>query len=188
MAVREALIGLALGFVLQCVLLAVRVAGELVGHEMAFNMAAIADPATGINSPLVTRVYEGLFLLGLLAVDGHHVLLRALSDSFGVAPIGEIALEAGLVDGTRILFSEMFTAGLTFAAPVTVVLVLVSLLIGLLARAVPQLNVLEVGFTLRIAVALLAMLAFAPLLAPALGALYESLDTGLETMLAGLEG
>jgi flagellar biosynthetic protein FliR len=188
MAVREALIGLALGFVLQCVLLAVRVAGELVGHEMAFNMGAIADPATGISSPLVTRVYEGLFLLGLLAVDGHHVLLRALSDSFGAAPVGEIALEAGLVDGTRMLFSEMFTAGLTFAAPVTVVLVLVSLLIGLLARAVPQLNVLEVGFTLRIAVALIAMLAFAPLLAPALGALYESLDAGLETVLAGLEG
>jgi flagellar biosynthetic protein FliR len=75
---------------------------------------------------------------------------------------------------------------LTFAAPVTVVLVLVSLLIGLLARAVPQLNVLEVGFTLRILVALLAMLAFAPLLAPALGALYESLDAGLETVLGSL--
>jgi flagellar biosynthetic protein FliR len=188
MAVREASIGLALGFVLQCVLLAVRVAGELVGHEMAFNMAAIADPATGISSPLVTRVYEGLFLLGLLAVDGHHVLLRALSDSFGAAPIGAIALDVGLADGARILFSEMFTAGLTFAAPVTVVLVLVSLLIGLLARAVPQLNVLEVGFTLRILVALLAMLAFAPLLAPALEALYRALDTGLETMLGSLKG
>jgi flagellar biosynthetic protein FliR len=187
MAAREALIGIALAFVMQCALLAVRVGGELIGHEMAFNMSSIADPATGINTPLITRIYEGLFLLGFLAVDGHHLLVRALADSFARAPVGHVAVEAGLAQGVRILFSEMFTAGLTFAAPVTVLLVLVSLLIGLLARAVPQLNVLEVGFTLRILVALVAMLVFAPLFAPAMAGLYEALDAGLETMLEGLE-
>ena len=56
---------------------------------------------------------------------------------------------------------------------------LVSILIGLLARAVPQMNVLEIGFTLRISAALLAMYLFAPLLEPALRVLYERLDSGL---------
>jgi len=69
-----------------------------------------------------------------------------------------------------------------------VLLVLVSLLIGLLARAVPQLNVLEVGFTLRIMVALVAMFAFAPLLAPAMEGLYLALDGGLAEVLEALEG
>ena len=187
MAAREVLIGAALAFVMQSALLAVRVGGELIGHEMAFNMSSIADPSTGVNTPLITRIYEGLFLLGLLAVDGHHVLIRALAESFDRAPVGRIAVETGLVHGVRVLFSEMFTAGLTFAAPVTVLLVLVSLLIGLLARAVPQLNVLEVGFTLRILVALVAMLAFAPLFAPAMAGLYEALDAGLASMLDGLQ-
>jgi flagellar biosynthetic protein FliR len=186
MAVREALIGLALAFVLQCVLLAVRVGGELIGHEMAFNMSALADPATGINTPLITRVYEGLFLLGLLAVDGHHAVLRGLAESFERAPVGAIAVDAGLSDGARLLFAEMFSAGLTFAAPVSVVLVLVSLLIAFLSRAVPQLNVLEVGFTLRILVALLALLAFAPAIAPVLGSLYAALDAGLDAVLTEL--
>ena len=187
MAGREALIGAGLAFVLQAVMLAVRVAGELIGHEMAFNMSAIADPATGLNTPLITRIYEGLFLLGLLAVDGHHLLMRALVDSFERAPVGRIALETGLWHGVRLLFSEMFTAGLTFAAPVTVLLVLVSLLIGLLARAVPQLNVLEVGFTLRIVVALFAMYVFAPLFGPAMEGLYDALDVGLDAVLEGME-
>ncbi len=187
MGARELLVGVGLAFVLQAVILAVRVGGELIGHEMAFNMSMIADPATGISTPLITRIYEGLFLLGLLAVDGHHVMMRALADSFDRAPIGRIQLELGVIHTARVLFSEMFTAGLTFAAPVTVLLVLVSLLIGLLARSVPQLNVLEIGFTLRIIVALVAMLAFAPLFGPAMSNLYEALDAGLEAMLDGIE-
>jgi len=71
---------------------------------------------------------------------------------------------------------------------VLVLLFLVSLVIGLLARAVPQLNVLEVGFTLRIAAALVAMYAFAPLLAPAMERLYGAMAVGLDGVLAALEG
>jgi flagellar biosynthetic protein FliR len=187
MAMREVLIGLSLSFVLQSALLVVRVAGELIGHEMAFNMSSLVDPATGVSTPLITKIHEGFFYLGLLAVDGHHLVIRALSDSFTRAPIGSIAIEFETIEVALRLFSEMFAAGMTFAAPVLVLLVLVSLLIGLLARAVPQLNVLEVGFTLRIVVALVAMYGFAPLLAPAMGELYENLAVGLDEMLTAME-
>ena len=186
MAMRELLIGFALALVLQLVALAVRVAGELVGHEMAFNMSSIVDPATGVSTPLITHLYEGLFLLGLLAVDGHHVLIRALSDSFERAPVGALGLAGSTTEAIGHLFAQMFAAGLTFAAPVLVLLLVVSLLIGLLARAVPQLNVLDLGFTLRIVVGLLALYAFAPLLAPALSDLYASFDAGLDGVMETL--
>ena len=81
----------------------------------------------------------------------------------------------------------MFSAGIVFAAPVMVFLMLVSLLIGLLSRAVPQLNVLEVGFTLRVSVAMLAMFLFAPLLEPAMMRLYEGLILWLDRGLDALE-
>jgi flagellar biosynthetic protein FliR len=185
-AARELAIGLALAFVLHGVVLAVRVAGEMIGHEMAFNMATVVDPQ-GVSTPLVTQIYEGLFLIGLFALDGHHLVVRALLDSFQRAPIGAIGLPAGLGQALLRLFADMFAAGLTFAAPVLVVMLLVSVLIGLLARAVPQINVLEVGFTLRIAVALVAMLGFAPLLAPAMERMYASLAGGLDSVLGILE-
>jgi flagellar biosynthetic protein FliR len=188
MAMREALIGLSMGFVMQAVLLGVRVAGEMIGHEMAFNMSTLVDPATGVGTPLITKIHEGLFFLGLLAVDGHHFLMRALFDSYGRAPVGDVVFDLEVAAVVRALFSQMFAAGLTLAAPVLVLLVLVSLLIGLLARAVPQLNVLEVGFTLRIMVALVAMFGFAPLLAPAMEGLYLALDGGLGEVLEALEG
>lgn len=185
-ALRELLIGLALGMVLQVVMLAVRVAGHMVGNEMAFTMSNVVDPLTGVNTPTVTRVYETAFLLGLLALDGHHLLLRGLGRSFGLAPVGEMDFEPGLSTFVWRLFADMFAAGIAFAAPVLVVLALASILIGLLARAVPQLNVIEVGFTLRIGLGLGSMYVFAPLLAPALDDLYRTFEGGLEGVLVAL--
>lgn len=171
---REVFLGLFLGFLLHVVTLVVRVGGELIGHEMGFMVARQVDPATGIQTTLITSFYENVFLLALLALNGHHWLLRGLGDSFGRAPVGRLELSGGVVDAVTRLFTQMFGAGIVFAAPVMIFLTLTSILIGLLARAVPHLNILEIGFTLRVAVALCAIALFAPLLEPAL--------TGLNTL------
>jgi flagellar biosynthetic protein FliR len=84
------------------------------------------------------------------------------------------------------LVSDMFAAGVTFAAPVLVLLFLSSMLVAVLARAVPHVNVLEIGFSLRIAVGLLALFACAPLMAPALAKLYTKLGEGLDGLLAAI--
>lgn len=183
MCFHEVLIGIFLAFVLQVVLLAVRVAGELIGTEMAFNMASIVDPNTGINTPLVTQIYEAVFFLGLLSVDGHHWLLRALGDSFARAPIGGIGVSQNMAGAVVDLFSRMFAAGIVFAAPILAILVLVSVLIGFLSRVVPQINVMEVGFTLRVSIGLLAILFFSPLLAPAMNTLYGEFMNGINECL-----
>jgi len=186
MVLREALIGIFLGFMLQLVLLAVRVAGELVGQEMGFLVARQVDPTNGVASTLITNLYENLFLLVLLALDGHHWLLRSLERSFTFAPIGRLELGQRMAPTALAMFSEMFRAGLVFAAPVMVFLVLVSVLIGLLSRAVPGLNVLDIGFTLRVLVALVALFLFAPLMEPAMRNLHRDLLDWLERGLRAL--
>ena len=140
-----------------------------------------------MSTPIVTQVWENLFLIGFLAANGHHWVIRALADSYARAPVGLLAgsgpdaAELGAL--VRTLFAQMFRAGVTLAAPVLVLLFLVSLMIGLLARAVPQLNLLEAGFTLRILVGLGAMFLFAPLFAPAMDSLYAALHSGLDDAL-----
>jgi flagellar biosynthetic protein FliR len=185
-ALREVLIGVFLAFSLHAVFVAVRVAGELIGNEMGFAMAATVDPATGMRTPVVTQVYEVLFILALLAMNGHHWLLRALGESFERAPIGRMSIQGDFAGVASKMFGELFASGLTFAAPVLVLLLLVSVLIGLLARTVPQLNILEFGFNLRIGVALGAMCMFTPMLAPAmehlLDQLMQAIEAGLDTL------
>lgn len=186
MLLREVVIGLFLGTLLAMVLLSVRLAGELVGQEMGFLVARQVDPSTGIASTLITNIYENLFLLVLLALDGHHWLLRSLERSFAFAPIGHLELGRGMAPTLLSMFAEMCKAGLVFAAPVMVFLMLVSLVIGVLARAVPGLNVMEVGFTLRVLVALGAIFLFAPLMQPAMRVLHQEflrwLERGLQVL------
>jgi flagellar biosynthetic protein FliR len=187
LASREILIGLALGFVLQLASLAVRVGGELIGQEMGFAMASQVDPQTGLNVPVIAQFYDGLFLVGFLAIDGHHWLIRSLSESFARAPVGEFGGTAGLSSAFEALFIQMFTAGVVFAAPVMVLMFLVSVMVALLGRAVPQINLMDMGFTLRILAALLAIFTFAPMLAPAMDRLYEGVHAGLDTVLYSLQ-
>ena len=186
LVLREVLIGLFLGFALHAVLVSLRVAGEMIGHEMGFNMASIVDPSTGVHTPIVTQFYEVFFFLGFLAVDGHHLLLKALQHSFERAPVGLVDLSGDLAWGAQALFAQTFSAGIAFAAPVLVLLFMASLLVSLLARMVPQLNVMDVGFSARILVGLLALLVFAPFLAPGLEGLYDQLALGLDGVLGAL--
>jgi flagellar biosynthesis protein FliR len=183
LVLREVLVGVFLALTLQMIVVAVRVAGELIGTEMGFNMASQIDPTTNIQTPVVTQVYELLFFLGLLAIDGHHLILRALERSFERAPVGVVAFthDAGWMLLT--LFQQMFVAGITIAAPVLLLLMLASVLVGLIGRAVPQINVMDIGFTARIGVGLVALLVFAPFLAPAFGELYAGFMGGLDRAL-----
>jgi len=186
MAMREILIGLSIGFVLQLSILAVKVGGEMVGHEMGFTMASQVDPETGVRIPLITRIWENIYLVGLLAVNGHYWLLQALAQSFERAPVGEMRLSGGLVGVVANLFGAMFAAGLTFAIPVMTILALVSVMVGLLTRAVPYLNIMEISFTLRVGLGLVSILLFCPLLEPVLSSLYTSLSESLESTLDAL--
>src|SRR5574337_1813143 len=99
LVLRELLIGLFLAFVLQTVLVSLRLAGEMIGTEMGFNMASLVDPSTGVNTPVVTQIYEIFFFLCFLAVNGHHVLLKSLEHSFARAPVGVLALSGDVAWG-----------------------------------------------------------------------------------------
>ena len=94
LTLRELLIGAFLAFTLQAVVVAVRVAGETIGTEMGFNMASQLDPLTNVQTPVITQLYEIFFFIGLLAVNGHHLLLRALERSFERAPIGQVVFSS----------------------------------------------------------------------------------------------
>jgi flagellar biosynthetic protein FliR len=188
MALREVMIGLSMAFVLTMVQQIARMAGDLIGNQMGLGMANQTDPITGVSTALVSRIYDTIFILGFLAVDGHHVLLRALSDSFTRAPIGRVDIEMPMIELIVRFFGETFEAGITFAAPVMIFLMLLSVLIGVLARVVPQINVLEMGFTMRVALAMIAMFIFAPIISPSLMQIYDLQSEWLDLMLDGISG
>ncbi|MBL8861960.1 MAG: flagellar biosynthetic protein FliR [Planctomycetes bacterium] len=176
---REVALGLVLSFALHGALLAVRAAGELITQEIGLGYAGLVDPMSGSSTSSVTLLHEIFFYLGLFLTDGHHALLRALAVSFEGLPVGDVSFARGAADAAVALLGPMLAAGIAFAAPILGLLFSTSMLVALLGRAVPQLNVLEIGFTLRTTIGLLALFLFAPAMAPALNGIYLALQDGL---------
>jgi len=187
LALREVMIGGVFAFSTRLALMAVDVAGHMVGHEMAMNMSRQSDPVSGHSKTLVSNLYSTLFILAALVVDGHHWLIRSLAASFERAPVGELAFGGDVVQVILTFLTQAFGSGLSFAAPMLVLLSLVSVMIALLTRAVPQLNMMEFGFNLRVIGGLLAMFTFAPVITPGMNRVLELLMQALGAALDALE-
>lgn len=186
LVVRELGIGLALAFCLHGALLAVRTAGEAVSQEIGLGYAGLVDPSSGSPMSAVSLFYEVFFYLGLFLTDAHHALIRALAVSFDSVPVGETSFALGAAESAVALVGPMIAAGIAFAAPVLGLLFATSLLIALLGRTIPQLNVNEMGFTMRTAIGLCALYLFAPAMGPALNGVYETLEHNLRDTVRSL--
>lgn len=176
---RELIVGTFLGFVVVAAFAAVRGAGELVGAEMGLSMSALLDPTTGRVTPVVATLYQTIAGLIFLAVGAHRWVVAGLARSFERIPVGTFEIGPDPATGVVQLLRGLFEAGITLGAPVLVAMFLVTVVMGLLSRAVPQLNVLDVGFALRVALALGALICLLPALRIGIEALLEHLKVQL---------
>jgi flagellar biosynthetic protein FliR len=156
---REAVIGLALAFVLRALVAAAELAGHLSGIQIGFSYGATIDPQSGVSNTMVAILYGSLATLGILAVNGHHMILRALAASYAGAPIGGGAIAASLPEAVRDILGLLFVVGVRLAAPIIIVLLLVELVVGLIARTAPSLSFIVIGYPLRLIVGLTVLAA-----------------------------
>lgn len=151
----EILIGIVIGFVARVVFAAVQTAGELMGFQMGVAISNVIDP---ISSTQVSILSEFLYLVALLifvAVDGHHIFLSAITESYRAIPALGGMFGADAAREITLLTRDVFVTGLRLAAPVIAVVFFVNVALGLIARTVPQINVFIVGFPLQVFVGLL---------------------------------
>lgn len=150
LALQELLAGMVMGFMVNMAFSAVQVAGQLIDVPMGFGMVNVLDPQTGIRMPVIGQLQQIIALWIFLLVDGHHLLLRALIESYQFLPVGGTPF---FLRGTALVirgFSSMFLLGFTIALPIVGVLFLTSIGLGILVRLIPQVNVFMVGYPLKI--------------------------------------
>jgi flagellar biosynthetic protein FliR len=178
----ESALGALVGLVVQFVFAGVQLGGQIAGMQMGFGMANLIDPQSHAQETIVAHWHSLLALLTFLALDGHHLVVRALAASFRAAPPGAAVLSGAGLAAAVGLAADIFTVGLRVAAPVLLVLMLVNGAMGVLARTVPQLNVFVVGFPVTVAVGFAVLGAALPFVLR----LLEERFGGLEPALAGL--
>jgi flagellar biosynthesis protein FliR len=156
---REAAIGLALALSVRLLMAGAELAGQLAGFQLGFGYAATVDPQTGARNSVVGALYTSLTLLTLLAINGHHALLKALAESYQAVPIGIGHVSSGMAKQIADMLGLLFVFGMQVAAPIVVVLLIVEVAVGLISRAAPSLNLMVIGFPVRLVAGLVALAA-----------------------------
>jgi flagellar biosynthetic protein FliR len=149
-AVREVLIGVAIGMVMELAFEALTFAGQTISMTMGLGFATLVDPQRGASVPVVGQMFMIMGTLTYLAIDGHLVLLGALANSFHTLPIGGPGGDRNFLLAVALWGARIFETGLLVALPVVIALVIVNMALGVVTRAAPQLNLFGIGFTITL--------------------------------------
>jgi flagellar biosynthetic protein FliR len=158
----EAAYGLALGLVASVVFSAVKLSGRIIERQMGLAMAEVLDPLTEESTQPLGSLLEMIFILLFLSANGHHLLLMIISKSYDVFPAGRIPSVPVLTAGVVKAGSAMFIAGLKLAAPMLAAFLLLMVVLAVLARIVPEMNILFISLPLRVGLGLLMVTIFLP--------------------------
>jgi flagellar biosynthetic protein FliR len=159
---KETFVGVVIGFVTILVFSAIQSGGDLVDAHAGFSFATMLDPVNGTNTAIAGRFHFILAGLLFFATNAHHILLSGLSDSFRIIPVGQMAMNPAVSSGVVDLFAALFTVAVRIAAPVVAAVFLADLALVIVARVVPQMNILMAGFPVKLGVGIVGMLIALP--------------------------
>lgn len=157
MLLGELVLGLVLNIIIQFLFSAVMMGGHLVGFSMGFSMMNVLDPMSGTSDSVTAQLMYQCTLLIFLSLNGHLYLLTGLADSFKLVPPGGLFVNPALAASVLKFSGEIFILAIKIAAPVLASLFLVDLALALVSRAAPQMNVIQIGFPIKIGVGFLFM-------------------------------
>lgn len=180
--------GLLMGFMAVLVFAGIQVAGHLIGLQGGFGLANVLDPLSGEQGSILDQLYLIVAILLFLAVNGHHHFLQGLQHSFEAVPIDGYAAPFAPNSEELLTFvarttGAVFEIGLRIAVPVAGALLVTDVVMGLMARAIPQMNVFIVGAPLKLMVAAAGIIVALPVTAIAMMMTFERILSALSATL-----
>lgn len=175
----ELIIGLIIGYVASLPMMAMQTSGLIMGQQMGLGFARFFDPAIDDEADIVGQVLFYMALAGFLMIGGHEAMILAVLDSFQHVPLGGFTIDNSVIELVAGLLLAAFELALRVAAPLLAIIFLESIAMGFVSKTVPQLNILSLGFPLRIMAGFL-------ILALGMIVIDEVLMDGIDQMLQAL--
>ena len=163
-AIREVLVGLVLGLFIRLLFTSVSIGGELVSFSMGLNSAQVFNPMMGTHSNIMDQLYSILILLLFLGLNGHHMLLEGWLQSFKFLPINGFNVNIPSFGEVTLLGGEIIEIGFKIAGPIVITAFCLNLVMGVLGRAVPQINILVTSFPVAFLIGVLVLFLSWPIL------------------------
>jgi flagellar biosynthetic protein FliR len=169
----ELVIGAALAFGLAAAFAAFLFAGRLLDFQFGFGIANLIDPVTRAQAPLLGTALNLMAVAIFFAVDGHHMLVRAVAFSLEHFPPGRALRELNLA-AVAAQFGVMFTFGLALAAPALLAVLLLDIGFAVMSRTMPQMNVFIIAIPFKIGLGLLVLMLSLRYIGAAMNRVFES--------------
>jgi len=161
----EILVGFTLGLCLRIFFAGIQMAGQVIGFEIGFAMINVMDPQSGENVSIMDQIGHWVCLVIFLVLNGHHIIIMSMIDSFELVPVGGFVMHSALTPRILDVAAGLFVNAVKISAPVIAVLTFVNAGFGLVAKFSPQTNVMIVAFPVKIAVGLIFFSMTLPIIA-----------------------
>lgn len=142
----EVLIGLLLGLGMQVLFAGVQITGQIVAQLSGMSLAEVSDPSFDSGTTIFTEIFHYTTLAVFITLGGHRLVMGALLDTFEWAPPGHAMFGDSFAEVMVEILQQSFYLGIQASAPIMIALFLSTLVLGLISRTLPQINVLAVGF------------------------------------------
>jgi flagellar biosynthetic protein FliR len=170
---KEVLVGLAFALALGAVMAAVSTAGSLLDTIVGFSFGALLDPITNVQAGVFGQFYSIFATMVFLTTGGDQLVLLGLGRTYDLIPLGAMPSMQNLAALATVGLAHIFIIGVEIAAPVMIALMLTDVAFALVSRAVPQMNVFQVGLPAKALVAFMTVGASLPFLSNRLEGLLQ---------------
>ena len=158
---KEMLVGLVLGFLVNLILTVIIYAGDLIDTQVGFSMAKAMDPSTGVTMSIFANVYYYIFVLYFFITGGHLSYIKLFSLSYELTPIG-YSFGLNTVNLSYVItcyLGTVLTLAVKFAFPIIASQLITEFAIGVMMKAVPTIQIFVVNIQLKIIVGMMVLLA-----------------------------
>lgn len=180
---KELLLGFTIGLVVNMFIYVILLAGENIDMQMGLSMSAAYDPGSNISMSVSGTFYNIMFILVFFTTHSHITLMRIFIESAEVVPYGSVHIGNNVSQHVLELFSQCTLLGIKMSLPVVFLLLITELAVGMMMKAVPQIDVFTINIQLKIMLGLLFMyITFQPM-ADFMEVMIESLFKGIGDIL-----
>lgn len=158
LVINEMLLGLGVGLIGRLMFAIIQFSGQIAGEQMGFGLINAIDPTGSHQISVVAELQYILSILIFLTADLHHLVLAVISQSYEILPPGGVTIGGDVVELMMRMGSTLFSLAVQLAMPIIVVIFAINVGLGMVARAVPQINVFMESFPLRIIAGLSVMM------------------------------
>lgn len=156
----ELLIGLILGFVLQLCMMTVQFAGEIIDTQMGLTMSQIYDASSQINMTVTGSLLNLLFVLNFFLENGHYTLLRIFLASEQVVAYGSTQISTEITAYVVEIFLSCIVVAVKLAMPILAAELMGEIGMGILMKAIPQINAFVINIELKIIIGMILLFVF----------------------------